>query len=146
MYTAENEIKTFNNNPIFNKERVMKILIVDDSEIIYKRIEKLITPCIDRNQDSITVISDFDNLLMDVYHMSPDVIILNTYSLRGTLIETVRAIKTIRSQLKIISLTEFFDKTFENLLKKAGSDFFIDIASGVDQIPGIITDFKNKFN
>jgi len=124
----------------------MKILIVDDSEIIYKRLEKLITPSIDRNQDSITVVSEFDNLLIDIYHMVPDVIILNTYSLRGTLIETIRAVKTILPRLKIISLTEFFDKTFENLLKKAGSDYFIDIASGIDQVPGIITDVKHRFN
>ncbi|MBN2600530.1 MAG: response regulator [Candidatus Marinimicrobia bacterium] len=124
----------------------MKILIVDDSEIIYKRIEKLITPGKDHNQDSITVISKFDNLLMDIYHMIPDVIIMNTYSLRGTLIETIRAVKTILPSLKIIALTEFFNKTFGNLLKKAGSDYFIDIASGIDQVPGIITNIKNRFN
>jgi len=127
------------------RETAMKILIVDDSKIIYDRLQKLVVRQLDKN-DSITNLAELDNLLMDVYHMSPDVLILNTYSLRGTLIESIRAIKTIKPLTKIISLTEFYDETFETLLKNAGSDFFIDISSGIESVPDILNSFKNQSN
>lgn len=144
MYIMQKETEVNPRNAFSNKGKSMKILIIDDSEIIYKRLYKLTERIIDKKSDSITVITKFDNLLMDIYHTAPDIIIINTYSLRGTLLEIIRAVKTIRPQTKIISLTEFHDKTFESLLKDAGSDFFIDIASGIERIPELINRFKSQ--
>lgn len=144
MYVMQKETEIKTRNALSNKEKSMKILIIDDSEIIYNRLYKLTDRINDKQRDKISVITNFENLLMDIYQTTPDVIIINTYSLRGTLFETIRAIKTIRPQIKIISLTEFSDKTFENLLKDAGSDYFIDIASGIDRVSELIGSFKSQ--
>lgn len=145
MKTANYSINTINLIPILEKDTAMKILIVDDFEMIANRIQKLITHTIDSTKDTVEIINNLDNLLVDIYHKAPDILLLNTYSVRGTLIETIRAIKTIRPQTQIICLTEFIDSTFEKILKGAGADYFLDIASSNNTIPEIITKLKHRF-
>jgi DNA-binding NarL/FixJ family response regulator len=127
------------------KEKPMKILIVDSSGTIHTRLEKLVSRQLDKH-DNIQNLTEFDNLLMDVYQTSPDIIILNTYTLRGTLIESIRAIKTIKPHVKIITLTEFHDENYESLIKSAGADYFINVSSEMEKISELFSECKNQLN
>ena len=123
----------------------MKILIIDDSEIIYNRLNKFISRNIDNPRDSVEAISQLENLLIDIHQKAPDILIINTYSLRGILVETIRAVKTILPQTYIICLTEFYENSFEKILRNAGADHFLDIANGIEQFQDIFTNVKENF-
>jgi DNA-binding NarL/FixJ family response regulator len=121
----------------------MNIMIFNDAAVIQEPLLRLISRSTN-GSDKIVSVSDFKNILMEVLHGKPDVVIINTYAIRSTIQETIRAIKTICDNAKIISLTEFHDELFQKHLKNSGTDFMIDIAHNLEQIPTILTDLKNK--
>ncbi|GEM_PF-1315980 len=132
-------------NPLlpYTKETKMKILLFDESEITYERVKRLIGHATD-HVDEIRRISSLDNILIDAYRMKPEIIILNTYFLRGSILETIRVLKTISPKCQIISLVEFSDPVYQNLLTEAGSDYFIDLAQNFEDIPEILQKFKTR--
>ena len=121
----------------------MNIMIFNDAAVIQEPLLRLISRSTNDN-DKIVSVSDFKNILLEVLHGKPNVVILNTYAIRSTIRETIRAIKTICDNVQIISLTEFHDELFQKHLKNSGTDFIIDIAHNLEQIPTILTDIKNK--
>ena len=121
----------------------MNIMIFNDAAVIQEPLLRLIAHSTN-GDDNIVSVSNFKNILMEVLHGKPDVVILNTYAIRSTIQETIRAIKTICDGVKIISLTEFHDTLFQKHLKNSGTDFMIDIAHNLEQIPTILIDLKNK--
>ncbi len=121
----------------------MNIMVFNDAAVIQEPLLRLISHSTNGG-DNIISVSNFKNILMEVLHGKPNVVILNTYAIRSTIQETIRAIKTICDGVKIISLTEFHDELFQKHLKNSGTDFIIDIAHNLEQIPTILTDIKNK--
>jgi len=121
----------------------MNIMIFNDAAVIQEPLLRLISRSTN-SDDRIVSVSDFKNILMEVLHGKPDVVIINTYAIRSTIQETIRAIKTICDGVQIISLTEFHDELFQKHLKNSGTDYMIDIAHNLEQIPTILTDLKHK--
>jgi len=121
----------------------MNIMVFNDAAVIQEPLLRLISHSTNGG-DNIVSVSNFKNILMEVLHGKPNVVILNTYTIRSTIRETIRAIKTICDNVQIISLTEFHDELFQKHLKNSGTDFIIDIAHNLEQIPTILTDIKNK--
>lgn len=121
----------------------MNIMVFNDAAVIQEPLLRLISHSTNGG-DNIISVSNFKNILMEVLHGKPNVVILNTYAIRSTIRETIRAIKTICDNVQIISLTEFHDELFQKHLKNSGTDFIIDIAHNLEQIPTILTDIKNK--
>jgi DNA-binding NarL/FixJ family response regulator len=62
------------------------------------------------------------------------------------LIESIRAIKTIKPHVKIITLTEFHDENYESLIKSAGADYFINVSSEMEKISELFSECKNQLN
>jgi len=118
-------------------------MVFNDAAVIQEPLLRLISHSTNGG-DNIISVSNFKNILMEVLHGKPNVVILNTYAIRSTIRETIRAIKTICDNVQIISLTEFHDELFQKHLKNSGTDFIIDIAHNLEQIPTILTDIKNK--
>jgi hypothetical protein len=118
-------------------------MIFNDAKVIQEPLLRLISRCT-QSSDKIVPVADFKNVLMEVLHGQPDVVILNTYAIRSTIQETIRAIKTISDKAKVISLTEFRDELFHKHLKSSGTDFIIDINHNLEQISTILTDLKTE--
>ena len=121
----------------------MKIMLFDESEITYKRLQKLISK--GAGQDNhIVPVTDFDNILMLTYRQHPDVIILNTYFLGGSTLETIRILHTICPGVRIIALTEFSEPAYLELLNEAGSNYCLDLANQFQLLPDILAEIKNN--
>ena len=123
----------------------MKIMLFDESEITYKRLQNLISKRTDQD-DHIVAITDFENILIAVHHQCPDVMILNTYFLGGSTLETIRILRTICPAVKIIALTELNEPAYLQLLDEAGSDYCLDLANEFQHIPDILSEIKNNHN
>jgi len=121
----------------------MKIMLFDESEITFKRLQKLISKGTDED-DFLVPINDFNNILMETHRNCPDVIILNTYFLGGSTLETIRILHTICPKVKIIALTELNEPAYLKLLDEAGSDYCLDISNEFQHIPEILTEIKNN--
>jgi len=118
------------------KPEKLKLLIVDDSVIIGKRIRNLLMPF-----ENISIIGHAENfkeasIIFNTLH--PDVILLDIEMPDKSGIELLTEIRLKHSLAKVIMCTNYVNPYSKNLCLQLGADYFLDKSNEFDQIPKLL--------
>ena len=116
----------------------LSVLIVDDSAIIYQRLELLLKE-VERVQN-ILYAGSFRNAEQILKQGGVDIVLLDIQLPDKNGIELLKAIKKEYPSIKVIVITNLVDDHYRKLCKKLKADHFIDKSKDFRLIPGLITD------
>ncbi len=117
---------------MIEKRDIMKILIVDDSAIIRKRLKAMLSKItelenISQAKDPLEAIRTFDKL-------TPEVVILDMRMPGGSGIDVLREIKKGDPSPLVIVLTNYPYPQYRRKCIEAGADFFFDKSTEFDRV------------
>jgi len=122
----------------------MKILIVDDSAIIRKRLKAMLSEItelenISQAKDSLEAIGTFEKL-------HPEVVILDIRMPGGSGIDVLREIKKGNQPPLVIVLTNYPYPQYRRKCTEAGADFFFDKSTEFDKVTEVLKQLsQNQF-
>ncbi len=110
----------------------MKVLIVDDSEIVRERLKAMIAELpeietISQAKDSLEAMRSFQTL-------EPDVVILDIEMPGGSGIEVLQKLKAGKESPLVIVLTNESYPQYRRKCMDAGADFFFDKSTEFDKV------------
>jgi len=115
----------------------MKILIVDDSELITERVITLFD-----NNNEIEIIGQAKNIkdaTANYTKSTPDIIILDIRLGEESGIDFLDTVRDIDTKTKIIMLTNYPYKQYRDKCKQLGADYFLNKSTEFDSLLKIIT-------
>ncbi len=113
----------------------LKILIVEDSLLIVKRLWSLLS-----DMDGVSTIAhakDGNEAILLAMELNPDVIILDIKIPGKSGVEVLPELKT-KSYAKVIMLTNYSDAYYKNLCMKLGAEYFLDKSNEFEKINEIL--------
>jgi len=122
------------------KSAPIKVLIVDDSQIVCERLRSMLTE-IDKvdvrlaNQDAQAVVALLQQAL-------PDVVILDLMLEDGPTFRLIRDAKSIDPDITVIVLTNYAFNSYRQKCLAKGADYFFDKSSEFDQVVDIIEQMR----
>ena len=118
----------------------MRVLIVDDSKIVCKGLQQMLTNIADveivgqahNAPDAIALISD----------SKPDVVILDIRlpGLNG--IDVLKDIRNKKLPIRVIMLTNYPYPQYRKKCKELGADYFFDKVTEIEEIPRVIKELQ----
>ncbi|MFQ5707451.1 MAG: response regulator [bacterium] len=114
----------------------MRILIVDDSNEIRKRLVKLLAIFSERL--SVRQAVDAEAALSEVKQFDPDVVILDIKLSKGSGLDVLSKIKKGAAKRLVIMLTNYASEQFRNECLSKGADFFFDKSSEFERVVDVI--------
>ncbi len=118
----------------------MKILIVDDSELITERVVNLFD-----NNNGIEIIGQAKNIkdAIAIYtKTTPDVIILDIRLGDENGIQFLEMLRDIDAKTKVIMLTNYPYKQYRDKCKRLGADYFLNKSTEFDSLLKIIKEMR----
>lgn len=115
----------------------MRVLIVDDSPTIRKRLQELLAPI-----DGLSVIAeagDAARALEIARQERPDVTIVDLSLPEGTGIEVLQGIKAVDPRSVVMVLTNYALDENRRACLDAGADYFFDKSNDFDRVPGLLS-------
>ncbi|HNC50429.1 MAG TPA: response regulator transcription factor [bacterium] len=120
----------------------MRILIIDDSELIRERLKSLIIEeCPDVSIETETRAA---HALDSVRASNPDVVILDIKMRDGSGVGVLTQIKNQPSPPIVIMFTQHPYPQFKSRCIFYGADYFLDKSTDMNDIPGIISSLKKS--
>ena len=111
----------------------LKVLIVEDSEVVTKRIRSML-----KELPDVTVVGEAINGIETMAItgvMNPDVVLLDL-QLSGTSgVDVLKEIKQKHPGTKVIILTNYSDLNHRKRCKEAGADYFFDKSIEFEKVP-----------
>lgn len=121
---------------IKEQSKPLRIIIVDDFQILVERLKKILNPI--SNLDVIGEAYSIGGAVSQVELMRPDVVIMDI-QLGGSEpkngIALINILKRTYPNLTIIVFTNFADMRYQQLCVMNGADYFFDKGSDADAIP-----------
>ncbi|HMW37657.1 MAG TPA: response regulator transcription factor [bacterium] len=114
----------------------MRILIIDDSELIRERLKTLITE--ECRDVFIETEARAAQALESVSTIRPDVVILDIKMRDGSGVGVLTQIKNLSSPPIVIMFTQHPYPQFKSRCIFYGADYFLDKSTDMDQIPAIV--------
>lgn len=120
----------------------MKILIVDDSEIMRERLKATLSEItelenISQAKDSLEAIRTFEKL-------HPEVVILDIRMPGGSGIDVLPEMKTATKPPLVIVLTNYPYPQYRRKCIEAGADFFFDKSTEFDKVTEVLKQLKQN--
>ncbi len=113
----------------------LKILIVEDSLLIVKRLWTLLSDM--EGVSTIAHAKDANEAILLAMELNPDVIILDIKIPGKSGVEVLPELKT-KSYAKVIMLTNYSDAYYKNLCMKLGAEYFLDKSNEFEKINEIL--------
>lgn len=114
----------------------IKVLIVDDSNIVVERLSGLIS---EMSSVGSVLISNSFNQAVDLINLElPDAVLLDIQLTGKNGIELLAFVKSNYPQIKTLIVTNRVSAYYKKLCKELGADGFIDKSTEFEKIPGII--------
>jgi two-component system, NarL family, response regulator DevR len=110
----------------------MKVLIVDDSMMIRKRLIKMLNPM--RDIQIVGEAEDAKNAIDCISQLKPDVVILDLQLQSGTGFQVLESQKNREAAPVIIILTNFSDPEYRAKCLADGADFFFEKATAFHEL------------
>lgn len=108
----------------------MRVLIVDDSEMIRVRIAKLLERI--RGVQVVGQAIDGDHAIELASRLQPDLVVLDLM-MRGTSgYDVLCHVKRVMPSIKVVILTNYADAYWHDKCRKAGADYFLDKSTQFD--------------
>jgi DNA-binding NarL/FixJ family response regulator len=117
----------------------MKVLIIDDSDLIKKRLIGKLN--IYKNIKVIGLSEEIHNMLDKINEFDPDAVILDIHLSDRSGIEILKNIKKQKRSIIVIVLTSNCDQTSRKVCLKYGADDFLDKARDFEKIPAVLLDW-----
>lgn len=120
----------------------MKVLVVDDSKIVRDRLVSLLDSM--EGVDIVEQAEDGRSAILANNNLRPDVIILDIRMVETNGIQLLKKFKNIRSDQKIIMLTNFPYPQYRKKCFEEGADYFLDKSTEFDEVARIINSLVKK--
>ncbi len=114
----------------------LKILIVDDTEIVLERLFEMIAEI--ESVDSVLKSNSYNQTLELIKKQAPDVILLDLQLPGKNGIELLKFVKRNYPAVKTVIVTNSASDYYRELCQSLGADYFIDKSTEFEKIPGII--------
>jgi len=118
------------------QQDTIKVLIVDDSEIIVSRIRNLLSEL-----ENINVVGDainYNDAMNIIRQKTPDVVLLDIDLPGKSGIDILKEIKQNHPVIKVIMLTNNSGPYYRTICEKAGTDYFFDKSSEFQKVPEVL--------
>ena len=117
------------------KKSHMKILIVDDSMLVYERVREMLSPF---SEIEIAGHATTPGEALDlVRERTPDVVVLDIRLSGGSGIDVLRNLKADHPSPVVIMLTNYSYPQYRKKCLEEGADFFLEKSADFGQLPGI---------
>ncbi len=123
------------------KQEKLKLLIVDDSVIVGKRLRNLLSPF--ENISIVGHAENFKEASIILQSMQPDVILLDIEMPGKSGIDLLTEIRLMHSHAKVIMCTNYVNPYSKNLCLQLGADYFLDKSNEFEQIPSLLKQWAN---
>ena len=120
----------------------MKLLIVDDSALLRKRLTYMITEFI--GIKNIEQAEDVPTAIEAIRKEKPDVVVLDIQMPGGSGIDVLKAIKTDEKRPVFIVFTNYQYPRLRRQCLAAGADFFLDKSFDYNKMFGVLKKLKEK--
>lgn len=114
----------------------LKILIVDDTEIVLERLFEMIAEL--ESVDSVLKSNSYNQTLEIIKKQAPDVILVDLQLPGKNGIELLKYVKRNYPAVKTVIVTNSASEFYRELCKTLGADYFVDKSTEFEKIPGII--------
>jgi len=117
-------------------QKVLSILIVDDSQIVRERLTSMLN-----EMGSVKIIGYADNPLSateSIVNNKPDIVILDIFLTGGSGIHVLKNIRSRNMTSKVIVLTNYAQEQYRKKCFEEGADFFFDKSIEFDRIIDVI--------
>lgn len=115
---------------------IIKILIVDDSELIGSKIRELLLGI--PNLLLLPQVRTANDALKSIMKNQPDVVILDFRLLQGNGFDVLKTIKKDLPGIKTIMLTNSSGESYQKKFKEYGGDIFLDKTKEFSNIAGAV--------
>ncbi len=119
----------------------MKIMIVDDSNVISKRLEELLMDI--RGIEIVSIAEDGMQAIADFSKTKPDLVILDLMIPKINGLDVLRNIRPQNDNVIIIVLTNYNQSYFRDLCASLGADYFLDKSAEFDKVYQICFNILN---
>jgi DNA-binding NarL/FixJ family response regulator len=114
----------------------LKILIVDDSVILAKRIQTLF-----EEMDGVHVMGysmDARNALFEITNKEPDVVLIDVHLPNQQGIDLLRYVRNNHPQMVTIMLTSMADQEYNDMCLKLGAHYYLDKTTSLENLQPFI--------
>jgi len=111
----------------------LKVLIVEDSEVVTKRLRSLL-----KEMPEVSIVGEAMNGIeaLAIHNvMHPDVVLLDIKLPGMNGVEILKEIKQLNSNTKVMMLTNYSDLHHRKRCKEAGADYFFDKSIEFEKVP-----------
>jgi len=114
----------------------LKLLIVDDSVIVGKRLRNMLLPI--ENISIVGHAENFKEATIFIQTTQPDVILLDIEMPGKNGIDLLTEIRLMHSHAKVIMCTNFVNPFSKNLCLQLGAEYYLDKSNDFAQIPALL--------
>ena len=126
--------------PAFNKsdELRLKVFIADDSTEVKNRLKEMLEE--NKSVQLVGECGDADQALVALHQLKPDVIILDIHMPGGGGMRVLEESKTRYPGTTVIIFTVFSYPQYRQAYLRAGADFFLDKADGLQKMADVLAE------
>ena len=124
------------------KKVTMKVLVVDDSEIVRERLKEMLSEVVEG--EGISQAKDTPEAIEMLCKLNPEVVILDIEMPGRSGIDLLREIKKSKQTPLAIVLTNQSSPQFRKMCIKAGADFFFDKSNEFDKVAQLLKQLSTK--
>jgi YesN/AraC family two-component response regulator len=120
----------------------MRVLIVDDSKIVCKGLEQMLT-----NIDDVEIVGQAHNgqdAIASISESKPDVVILDIRMPGLSGIDVLKDIRAKKLPCRFIMLTNYPYPQYRKKCEELGADYFFDKVTEIEEIPNVIEALAKK--
>ena len=110
----------------------MKLMIVDDSEIISIRLKEMLQGI--ENLEISTVVEDGVQAIAQFSLLKPDILILDLMIPRMNGLDVLRNVRSINKQVIIIIFTNYHQSYFRDRCTELGANYFLDKSADFEKV------------
>lgn len=114
----------------------MKVLIMDDSAIVRKRLTAMLSKIVE--EENISYAEDATEAINSIQKLSPDALILDMRMPGGNGIDLLLEMKRNDQTLPIIVLTDYPYRQYQRQYVDTGADFFFDKSTEFNQMMAVL--------
>ena len=125
------------------REKGMKVFIVDDSAIVRERVTAMLSEI--KGVVVIGQAQNYNEAIIAIPKLKPDVVILDIRMIGGNGIKVLENIKKDKFPPIVIMLTNYPYPQYRKRCMEAGADFFFDKSTEFERVIEVCQSLKRKF-
>ena len=120
----------------------MKVLIVDDSEVVRERLKAMLSEVTELK--NINQAEDVPEAISSFHKLKPEVVILDIRMPGGSGVDVLQEVKKGNCPPLVIVLTNYPYPQYRRKCIEAGADFFFDKSTEFNKVTEVLEQFSQK--